>query len=587
MTPLDPRIEATVTPRILVVDDDADSVHSLMRFLHDAGYETRIAPDGDRALRLIRSAPPDIILLDVLMPEVNGFELCRRLKAEEAIDGIPVIFMTALSDTRNKIEGFRAGGVDFITKPVQHEEVLARVRTHLMIRQLQRNLQTEKDRFQRLAGATWEGVVLHVRGRILDVNVSALRMFGRHPDQLIGGDLRNLLTPPARLRFDEALRTGNERAWEAVGVRGDGSVFPLEVQMRRLPGMENGVVVAAFRDITWRKELEWEQARLSRENITLRSEMADRYRFGEIVGRSPAMQGVYRAVAKAAATDAGVILSGESGTGKELAARTIHRLSRREKGPFVAVNCAAVPESLFEREFFGHHRGAFTDAVSDTPGYLAQANGGTLLLDEVGELSLSGQVKLLRVLQEREFYPLGAMKPVRVDLRIVAATNRDLADLMQQGRIRNDFYYRIRIIHIHLPPLRERKEDIPLLVEHFLRQDACGPAASALSAQMLETFCAYHWPGNVRELQNELQRWRAGQPLECTARLTVETVAEDHPTDADTHPDTAPLRDALASFEKQVIERTLKRHGGNTKMAAEALDIPLRTLQRKIKKLGL
>ncbi|MFW6372264.1 MAG: sigma 54-interacting transcriptional regulator, partial [Thermodesulfobacteriota bacterium] len=514
MTAPDTRPNPADKPRILIVDDDAASVHTLMTFLHQAGFETRIAPDGHRALRLIRSAPPDLILLDILMPEMDGFAICRRLKSGEMADGIPVIFMTALSDTDSKISGFQAGGVDFVTKPVQHEEVLARVRTHLTLRRLHQDLQMEKDRFQRLSRATWEGIVLHTGGRIADVNAAAVRMFGWSANHLIGGDLRNLLSPHAKSRFEAALEDEDEQPWEAVGVRSDGTPFPLEIQMRPLPGPDGGVTVAALRDITRRRTLEEAQARLSRENITLRAGVDDRYRFGEIIGRSPAMQAVYRSIARAAATDAGVIVSGESGTGKELAARTIHRLSRRRERPFVAVNCAAIPESLFEREFFGHCRGAFTDAVRDTPGFLARADGGTLLLDEVTELSHAGQAKLLRVLQEREFYPLGAAQPRRLDIRIIAATNRDLTAQMREGRIRKDFYYRIRVIHIHLPPLRERREDIPLLTEHLLQQDTCDPAGAALPVRLMETLCTYHWPGNVRELQNELERWKAGQPVE-------------------------------------------------------------------------
>lgn len=445
-------------PRILVVGDDIASDHALVRRLRDAGCETRIAPDGPRAMDLMRSAPPDIILLDVPMPGINGFEFCRRLKLDEHADGIPVIFMIDRSDTMSQSRALRSGGVDFIAKPVQDDEALVRICAHLTIRQLRQSLQ--------------EG-------------------------------------------------------------------------------------------------------------------LAGRHRFGDIIGGSPVMKAVYRTIAKAAGADVGVLISGESGTGKELAARAIHRLSRRQDRPFVAVNCAAVPESLFEREFFGHCRGAFTDAFSDIPGYLAQADGGALLLDEVGELSHAGQIKLLRVLQEKEYYPLGAMKPSRVDLRIIAATNGDLADLMQKGRIREDFYYRIRVIHIHLPPLRQRKEDIPLLVEHFLRQDACGPPASTLPAHMMAMLCAYHWPGNVRELQNELQRWQAGQALECAADPMEDLDGKAPPVGFDPDPGNGPLRNALMSFEKLVIARTLQRCGGSTKMTAEALDIPLRTLQRKIRNLGL
>jgi transcriptional regulator with PAS, ATPase and Fis domain len=291
------------------------------------------------------------------------------------------------------------------------------------------------------------------------------------------------------------------------------------------------------RDITERKRreivMEQEKKCLQKEITTLKTTIKDRYRFGDIIGKSAVMQVVYEQILKAVATDANVFIDGESGTGKELIARTIHKVSKRREQRFVPVNCGAIPESLFESEFFGHRKGSFTGAFRDKQGFFGAAHKGTLFLDELGELTPSMQVKLLRVLDDREYMPVGDTVVKKVDVRIIAATNRNLEDLRKRGLIREDFFFRIHVFTITAPPLRERKEDIPLLVDHFLSRYSSGEPLPTIPGEIMEILYNYDWPGNVREFQNALQRYLSGQPLNFLDSYKVEFVKKEVLSQAD------------------------------------------------------
>lgn len=338
-------------------------------------------------------------------------------------------------------------------------------------------------------------------------------------------------------------------------------------------------------DIDASKQAELE---LNKENQRLRDSIKDRFRFGRILGRSEPMQQVYEMILRAAAANANVIIYGESGTGKELVSRAIHDLSDRREQAFVPVNCGAIPESLLESEFFGYKKGAFTGADRDKSGFLDLAHGGTLFLDEVGEIGLAMQVKLLRAIEGGGYTPVGGKHTRKTDIRIVAATNRDTLQMLRDGQMREDFYYRIHIIPIHLPPLRNRRPDIPLLVEHFLTSYGDeGRKFYPLSGDMMDQLTRYHWPGNVRELQNVLHR------LVTLGRLILE----------DTHPDRSAtemegretssrvssdqLADAVAQFEKEFLLEQLQRQRWHVTRTAAALGVDRRTLQRKMKRYGL
>ncbi len=348
---------------------------------------------------------------------------------------------------------------------------------------------------------------------------------------------------------------------------------------------------AMIRDIDQRKRMEEalrdSEAHLRKENLRLRSTIKQRNKFGDIVGSSEAMQQVYELMLMAASSDANIILYGESGTGKELVASAVHNMSDRREGNFVPVNCGAIPEALLEREFFGHRKGAFTGATEDKQGYLDEADGGTLFLDEIGEIKPDLQVKLLRAIEGGGYTPIGSNEVRKPDFRIIAATSRNLTEMVQKGGMRSDFFYRVHVIPVHLPPLRQRKEDIPLLVEHFL-QAYDRKMHPVISGNIKQSLMAYEWPGNVRELQNVLYRFVTLKRLDLTGETVTETIAEPSVAAApSTEIPDGDLSDAIAAYEKQLIRAALVRCRWNRTQTAKALGIGLRTLQRKMKTLGI
>ena len=326
-----------------------------------------------------------------------------------------------------------------------------------------------------------------------------------------------------------------------------------------------------------------EKRALEREVTFLRGELARARDFDEIVGHHPAMQKVYRLVAQVARTTTTVLITGESGTGKELVARAIHRQGPRRDKPFVAVNPAAVAESLIESELFGHERGAFTGANQRKLGRFELAQGGTLFLDEIATLKGELQVKLLRVLQEREIERVGGTHPIKIDVRIVAATNADLKDAVARGAFREDLYYRLNVVSIDVPPLAQRADDIPLLVEHFVHRYSreCNKPVDELSPEVLTALREYEWPGNVRELQNVIERAvvLAEGPVIQLSDLPLDVLLPKHREKVRTA-DHLPLKNATEEFERQIVLRVLERVGGNQSEAARILGLHRNTINR-------
>jgi DNA-binding NtrC family response regulator len=338
-----------------------------------------------------------------------------------------------------------------------------------------------------------------------------------------------------------------------------------------------------------------EQQRLKSENAYLRAQLEERYRFEGIVGKSPAMARVFQLLETVAATTSTILISGETGTGKEVAARAIHHNSPRRMHRFVALNCSAIPETLLEAELFGHVRGAFTGAVGNRQGRLEQAHKGTLFLDEVGTMSQALQMKLLRVLQEREFERVGDSNTIKVDVRVIAATNSDLARLVAEGHFREDLFYRLNVIPVHIPPLREHKEDIPLLVRHFLdKSRGDGPAARppmTVSQEAMRQLMSYQWPGNVRQLENAIERataFTAGRSQIDAADLPpeIENAHEPALSSSVSLPEGGlDFERFMSSIERDLIQRSLDRTGGNKGQAAKLLNLKRTTLVEKIKRL--
>ncbi|OGQ95594.1 MAG: hypothetical protein A2521_07910 [Deltaproteobacteria bacterium RIFOXYD12_FULL_57_12] len=387
------------------------------------------------------------------------------------------------------------------------------------------------------------------------------------------------------------------RAWEATGFFQDIGGMARYIYFLAAPIFDdrNRVIgaIETLQDITEQKQralvAEKEYGNLLQENMRLRSAIRERYRFGDLIGKSRAMQEVYDLIAKVAASDIPAIIYGESGTGKELAARTIHELSARRHEAFVPVHCGAIPDNLVESEFFGHKKGAFTGAHADQPGYLDRANRGTLFLDEVGEISLPMQVKLLRVLEGGGFAPVGS-NVIRIpDLRVIAATSRNLREMVANGGMREDFFFRIHVIPIQLPPLRTRKEDLRLLVDHFLAIYGDTEKSPVLPDSVRELLNSYDWPGNVRELQNVLHRYLTLEKLDLndTAQPDGDNTQPERTVVAPIQSDFAGLRTSMDGFERKQIETALERNQWHKGRTAVSLGISRKTLFRKMKKIGL
>jgi DNA-binding NtrC family response regulator len=442
--------------RILIVDDEANARTALADLLRDEGYTIETAADGFKALPKLEDFSPDLLLTDLRMPGMDGLDLLRKTRDKDPETA--AVVMTAHGAVDTAVAAMQQGAADYLTKPINVEELV--------------------------------------------------------------------------IVIDRAL----------------------------------------------------ERRRLRREAGLLRARLSERFRIQSIVGSSPPMQKVFETVLQVAPSRASVLVTGESGTGKELIAAAIHEHSPRAAGPFVKLHCAALAETLLESELFGHERGSFTGAAARRDGRFQQADGGTLFLDEIGEISGSVQVKLLRFLQEREFERVGGNQTIKVDVRIVAATNRDLMQRVKDGRFREDLFYRLNVVSIEVPPLRYRPSDIPLLATHFLRKYAAedGKALTGFSDEALERITRYAWPGNVRELENAIERavvvCRGAEILESDLAPSVVAGAAASRDGLPTVPGAT-----LAELERYAILRTLEHTGGSTSRAAEMLGISPRKIQYRLR----
>ncbi|HEY1189291.1 MAG TPA: sigma 54-interacting transcriptional regulator [Gemmata sp.] len=429
--------------------------------------------------------------------------------------------------------------------------------------------------------------------RFISANRAALRILGLRPEEVPDTVGLSLVpdTPEAQQRVKEAfaaLGRGTDTGGVVLELRRKADGRPIWIRWWSRPDASGAFTRTMFVDVTEQVLAERERVRLQQQNLYLQEELKAAHNFDEIVGQSPTLVSVLQRVSKVAGTDSTVLITGETGTGKELIARAVHSAGPRKGKPLIKLNCAALPTGLVESELFGHEKGAFTGATARKPGRFELADGGTLFLDEVGELSLETQAKLLRVLQEREFERVGGTVPVRVDVRVIAATNRDLAALAKEGKFREDLFYRLNVFPVRLPPLRERKDDIPLLVRFFVKKFSARLAKriDAIGSDTVGLLTAYPWPGNIRELENVIERaviLADGPELEIDPEiLPIASGPADAPTVGGGQ--------SLQAVEREHIRGVLEQTGWvieGASGAAKVLAMHPNTLRSRLKKLGI
>lgn len=458
--------------KILIVEDEKDTVEMITTLLELEGYQVFSAPSGTEAMRFLETrrqrapeseTPVDLILLDIMLGDEDGRDICRKVKEDEEMRFIPIIMLTVRSSLQDKINSLNIGADDYLTKPFINEELLAKVKVMLRIKDLHDELKREKNK-----------------------------------------------------------------------------------------------------------------------NILLSQALENRYSFGNILGKNSRMQEIYEFISDIANTDSTVLIQGESGTGKELIARAIHFNSHRKTKPFVVANCSAYSQNLLESELFGHEKGSFTGAIRRKVGRFELAHGGTIFLDEIGEVSPPTQILLLRVLQDHRFERVGGEETLEVDVRVIAATNKNLMEEMKKGTFREDLYYRLNVIPIFVPPLRERKDDIPLLASHFLQKftHEKKKEVASISPEVMETLLAHSWPGNVRELENTLEH-------AIIIAKKDQILPKDLPQYLLQKPLPAQQLVSLQDYERSLILRTLKETNWNKHQTSKRLKINRSTLYGKMKRYGL
>jgi DNA-binding NtrC family response regulator len=446
--------------KIMVIDDEESMCRFMQIMLQREGYEVTSTVSSKEALEEIKNKNYDLVIADLMMPEMNGLELLSRVKS--ITPDINFIVMTAYASVDTAIEALKKGAFDYITKPFKVDEIKIAIKKSL------------------------------------------------------------------------------------------------------------------------------EQKKISEENLNLKRQLKKELGIHNLIGNSPEIIQLKKLVERVAETDSTVLIQGESGTGKELVAKAIHQLSRRVDQPFITINCAALPESLLESELFGHVKGSFTGAVRDKEGLFQVANLGTFFMDEIGVTSSAIQVKLLRVLEEKQLTPVGSTKPVDVDIRLIAATNTNLEEEVKLGNFRSDLYYRLNVIPIHIPPLRERKGDTEILIKYFIKKycDKLGVKEKEISTEAISTLVSYSWPGNVRELENTLERavlLTSGEIIDLNS--LTQNILENKPlgfikSTQPEHPD-------LESIERAYIFWVLNQTGWQKTKAAQILGIDTSTLYRKIERYNL
>ena len=553
---------------VLVVDDEESIRYTFDLFLADAGYQVVTAANYAEGVRLVRQRRFDLVFADILLGDRTGLDLLRTIR--EVDSHCPVVLVTGSPEVDTAAEAVRLGAYDYIPKPVTRDILLRVTRMALALRRIQ----VEKERYRLHLEALFNSVRDGIVTVDNDMTVLAANSVSSDFCCLPG------LTPGLNLNASAACKCPSclevlrqclhERRLVTVErVSCQTTAGPRVMSITATPLIdvlgEHAGAVLVMRDET----------RLD----TLERNLGERTRLHKLTGKSPAMQKVFELIDVLADVDTTVLVTGESGTGKELVAEALHYCGSRRQGPLVKVNCAALSENLLESELFGHVKGAFTGAIRDKVGRFQAADGGTIFLDEIGDISPALQVRLLRVLQEREFERVGDSRPVRVEVRVIAATNRDLAAKVAEGSFRQDLFYRLKVFGIPLPPLRQRREDVPHLVEQFIDRynRKFGRTIAGVDDEVMRILLAHDWPGNVRELEHAIEH----AFILCRgSRLLPEHLP------AELNAATAAMFAAGSESEPELdLHSALKTAGGNKAKAARLLGISRRTLYRKLAEL--
>jgi two-component system, NtrC family, response regulator HydG len=486
-----------MSARILVIDDEEAIRFTFERFLRAAGHLVTTAGSCREALEQINTTPFDIVFADIILEDGTGIEILRQIKAKGL--SCPVIMITGDPGVETAADSIRLGAFEYISKPINQESLLHVARTALKYKTVHEEREKYRINLEAIFRSVQDAIVTVDKDlTILEFNAAAMTMCGfTHEDQgkpfaslphIGDGKFLEIMTDalagglPVEIKRIELLCQNQIR--RVISVR----TYPL----LNPQGLPSGIVMV-LRDDT--------------EITDLELELKSHRQFHRIVGSSRPMQKTYALIKSLANVQTTVLITGESGTGKELVAEALHLSGDRSHKPLVKVNCSALPESLLESELFGHVKGAFTGAIRDNIGRFHRADGGTIFFDEIGDVSPTVQLKLLRVLEEREFERVGSSTPTKVDVRLIAATNRNLMEKVNNGELREDLYYRLKVIEIKLPPLRDRREDIPLLVEHFRTgfNVKFKKNIEGISSDVLKAFLKYPWRGNVRELEHTME----------------------------------------------------------------------------------
>ncbi len=556
---------------ILVIDDEKSLRFTFSRFLADEGYEVDTAADFDEACQCLEGQSYDLVVSDILIGEKTGIDVLRSIKERDA--QCPVIMVTGYPNIDTASEALRLGAFDYISKPVVKKDLLQAVRTALKYRRMAEENERNRINLEAVFRCVGDALVIVDRqGLIQRINEAAERLL-----RLDVGVLGRPYDPLLRSRSERCVELLREALQEGRPQQRDQVVCEAPEAVRQILSLRSTPLVDAAGKAIGAVLVARDETRLH----ALERSLSKRHRYHKMIGASKKMQDLYCLLDDLAEVPSTVLITGESGTGKELVAEALHKSGARRNQPLVKVNCAALSDTLLESELFGHVRGSFTGAVKDRIGRFQKADGGTIFLDEIGDISHKVQLRLLRVLQEREIERIGESMPLKVDIRIIAATNRNLAEMVRQGTFREDLYYRLKVITIELPPLRERKEDLPLLTEHMIEKlnDKMGKEIVGVSTEVADFFTAYHWPGNIRELEHVMEYAfvRCREPVIVLDHLPRDLPAGGSPAE----------QGAIHSAEEdeaRSLSRALEKTAWNKAKAARLLGIDRKTLYRKLAK---